>query len=136
MLAWQNCLSVFVASIALKCGEDDYACFAELLISVCCKHRSEVRGRRLCLLGRTAYQCWSQASLWSARKTTMLVWQNCPSVLVASIALKCGEDDYACFAELLISVCYKHHSEVWVRGLCLLVRTIRYQLLAVGDKCK
>ncbi len=89
----------------------------------------------------------------------MLVWQNCSSVLVASItlkcgeddyacfaellimlvasvALKCGEDDYACFAELLISVCYKHHSEVWVRGLCLLVRTIRYQLLAVGDKCK
>ncbi len=54
---------VLVASIALKCAEDDYACLAELPISVGRKHRSEVWGRRLCLLCRTAYQCLLQASL-------------------------------------------------------------------------
>ncbi len=41
----------------------------------------------------------------------MLAWQNCLSVLVKSIALKCAEDDYACLAELPISVGRKHHSE-------------------------
>ena len=58
-------LLVLLTSITLKRGKDDYACLGELLICVCPKHCSEV---------------------W--RKTNMLVWQNCLSVFVASIALK------------------------------------------------
>ena len=135
MLVWQNCLSVFVASIALKCGKDNYACLAKLLISVCRKHRSEVWERRPCLLGRIAYQCLSQASLWSVGKTTVLAWQNCLSVLVASINLKCGKDDYTCLAELLTSVARKHHSEVWERRLCLLGRAAYLCLLKYKMRC-
>ena len=84
---------MFAECMALQPEKDNYACLAELLISVCGKHRSEAWET-----GKHDYACLEELLICvchkyhsdARRKTTMLAWQKCLSVFVASIALKCG----------------------------------------------